>query len=278
MKSNAKFFGFTAFAAVIWLAFSGCSDPDIGSGKNSKTTEMVFTTAGQPQDWSMPMEITYPATIEVYVLGAGGGGQGGFYSWKPLSSDRRGTGGAGGGGAAAYMKFETNQRLTFNVTVGSGGVGGNARDSDLSNWSAGYSGSQGGSSSVSWGANTLTARGGIGGGGSGNRNLSGGTGGTANTSWPSGNVDRHSAAGGNGTSGDDSNDTRSVGGNAAEISRGSTTFGGGGGAVRSGGVWARPVNGSTGGGGSGAYGGEGSNNHGGRGGDGRVHIIIKWYE
>jgi hypothetical protein len=235
--------------------------------------EIPFAIPGQ-HSWSMPMDITYPATVEVYVLGAGGGGQGGFYSWRAFGSNRRGTGGAGGGGAAAYVKFTTNQQLTFNVTVGRGGGGGNARDSDLSNWSAGYPGSVGGNTIVRWGTNSITARGGNGGGG-GNRDLSGGTGGTANTVWPADYLDKASVSGGRGTDGSDWNDIRSIGGNAAAIYRDSINFGGGGGADRQGGVWARPVDGGTGGGGSGAYGGVGSNNHGGTGGNGRVHIIIR---
>ena len=246
--------------------------------EDPKKSERSFGTPGQ-SSWTMPINITYPATIEVYVLGAGGGGQGGFYSWRAFGSNRRGTGGAGGGGAASYVKFETNQRLTFNVTVGSGGEGGKPRDSDLSSWSAGYPGKAGGNSTVIWGSNTLTARGGNGGGSSSDtRDLSGGTGGAANTTWPAGNQARISSAGVRGSNGDDWNDVSSTGGNAGTITTSSLTFGGGGGAVRQGGVWARPVNGGTGGGGSSAYGGEGSNNHGGTGGNGRVHIIVNWNE
>ena len=244
---------------------------------NPRVAEEIFNYTGQQHDWPMPIDITYPATIEVFILGAGGGGQGGFYSWKPFATNRRGTGGAGGGGAATYMKFETNNRITFNVTVGKGGIGGEPKDSDISSWSAGHPGKPGENSSVSWGANILTARGGSGGGGGGDRDLSGGNGGAENTEWPAGNINPHSTPGGRGTEGTSSGDKESVGGNAGVIST-DMYFGGGGGAFRPGGEWARPVNGGTGGGGSSAYGGVGSNNHGGTGGNGRVHIIVKWDE
>ena len=231
------------------------------------------------ESWFLPNEVKYPATIEIYALGAGGGGQGGHYSWRVFGENRRGTGGAGGGGAATYIKFTTEQRLQFSVTVGKGGDYGNAKDSDLATWSAGGSGKPGGATTVSWGTNSITAAGGNGGGGSGNRDLNGGKGGSANTVWPASRLDQLSIAGGSGTSGNEWGDDPSRGGNAAVINKGTiNTFGGGGGAIRSGGVWARPVDGGTGGGGSGAYGGEGSDNHGGKGGNGQVVIVVKWDE
>ena len=241
-----------------------------------KTTTQTFTSTGT---WVLGGEVRYPATIEIYALGAGGGGQGGHYSWRLIDADRRGTGGAGGGGAATYIRFSTAQQLQFNVTVGKGGVGGNPRDSDLSSWSAGYPGTSGGSTTVRWGTNTITAAGGSGGGGTG-RILDGGSGGGFFTAWPTiSRLDQLSVSGRSGTGGDAWGDIRSTGGDGGFLTIGSINpFGGGRGGVRPGGVWAKSVDGSTGGGGSSAYGGVGSNNHGGKGGDGLVTIVVKWDE
>jgi len=245
-----------------------------------ETERRVFTTAGNS---AYIFNKGFPATIEIFSLGAGGGGQGGHYSAviKVLGiggTPSTGTGGAGGGGAAAYMKFSVAEPVTFNIAVGRGGTGGaGVSRSNTQEWQSGEKGNDGGNTTVSWGTNTLTARGGAGGGGSG-QILTGGNGGTANTVWPSGNLDKFSLAGGKGTDGirglGSGGDKESRGGNAAAISIGSETlFGGGTGALRPAGK--RPQAVGIGGGGSGEY---GSSRSGSPGGDGYVIIVVTYYE
>ncbi|MCL2139020.1 MAG: InlB B-repeat-containing protein [Treponema sp.] len=217
----------------------------------------------------------FPATIEIYALGSGGGGQGGHYSYH-ITNPMRGTGGAGGGGAASYVKFTITVPTVFTITVGSGGNPGTAKQVDIGTWQSGNPGSNGGNTELRWESNVLTAQGGRGGGGSG-QILTGGSGGSANTAWPSGNLDSLSVSGGSGTAGISRGDIMSRGGNAASINIGTVApFGGGGGGYREGGEWLPAVNGVQGGGGSSAYGGTGSQNNGGRGGDGYVIIVATY--
>ena len=179
----------------------------------------------------------YPATIEVYALGAGGGGQGGhttdWLNFIFIKDTDHGTGGSGGGGASAYMKFDVQQSTDFRITVGPGGSGGATfyQDNYYSAWQSGYSGSDGGSTTVTWNGNTLTAAGGEGGGknrnfsgsqcsgdnAGTNRGCSGGNGGT--TSNMSGAV---TASGWKGSEGiHNSQLTGNRGGSAGEITTGS---------------------------------------------------------
>jgi len=138
-----------------------------------------FNTSGS-YTYSLPSEVTFPATIEIYVLGGGGGGQGGSYTYHFLASATYGTGGAGGGGAAAYMKFDVSSSVSLSTTIGKGGTGGNGH-SPSSGAGNGFAGETGGSTTVTWGSNTLTVIGGQGGGVE-NRNLrSGGNGGGIST-------------------------------------------------------------------------------------------------
>ncbi|MDR2581697.1 MAG: hypothetical protein LBC85_11995, partial [Fibromonadaceae bacterium] len=81
-----------------------------------------FTTAGN-HTYTLPNNVTYPATIEIYALGAGGGGQGG-YEFHNMAASHEGTGAGGGGGSVAYTKFSVSQSTTFTITVGNGGAGG----------------------------------------------------------------------------------------------------------------------------------------------------------
>jgi len=243
-----------------------------------ETERRVFTAAGSG---AYIFNKGFPATIEVYALGAGGGGQGGHYS-DVISTfgakSSTGTGGAGGGGAATYVKFSVVEPVTFTITVGRGGIGGTGVSrSNTQEWRSGNPGASGGNTTVSWGTNTLTARGGSGGGGS-EQILTGGSGGTANTVWPPGILASFSLAGGKGTNGTRGHggggDIESRGGNAASISIGSETlFGGGSGAIRLSGH--RPESADIGGGGSGDY---NSSRSGSSGGDGHVIIVVTYYE
>jgi len=134
-----------------------------------------FTTVGSH---SFNYNEGVPATIEVYALGAGGGGQGGSYTYHAFGSNTHGTGGAGGGGAAAYMKFDVSSSVSINTTIGRGGTGGNGH-SPTTGRGDGHPGQTGGITTVTWSGNTLTVRGGQGGGEADRNNRQGGSGGPA---------------------------------------------------------------------------------------------------
>jgi len=225
-----------------------------------KTETVEFTTAG---NYTYTFGKGFPATIEVYALGAGGGGQGGHSKDRGIAGlfEKRdngvfnGTGGAGGGGAATYMKFDVTEQVTFSINIGNGGTGGSGvYRSYTASWQSGTPGGKGGNTSVSWGSNTLTAEGGYGGGGDGTI-TTGGSGGRANTTWPTTYQDNSAVAGKSGSNGngidDKYGDIKSTGGNAALISKSSiASFGGGSGALRQG---SNTGTADSGGGGSGGY-------------------------
>jgi hypothetical protein len=111
--------------------------------------------------YSFDASIDNPAEIEIYALGAGGGGQSGHtfgcgFLWLGTCS---GTGAAGGGGAVAYLKLITEESISFSITVGKGGAGGSYSGN------TGGNGGNGGTTIVKWNAKgiTLNADGGIGG-------------------------------------------------------------------------------------------------------------------
>jgi len=68
----------------------------------------------------------FPASIEVYAVGAGGGGQRGD-TWRTgflcNANQQFGNGGSGGGGAAAHISFSVSQRTDFGLLIGAGGSG-----------------------------------------------------------------------------------------------------------------------------------------------------------
>jgi hypothetical protein len=189
-----------------------------------------------PGNHSFTFNEGFPATIEVYALGAGGGGQGGhstIYGNPMNQRTERGTGASGGGGAVAYMRVNVTGPVTFNIGVGRGGNGGSNNHRGLGQgWESGSQGSDGGNTTVSFGSTNLSVEGGKGAGGSG-RNLNGGAGGAtgrapSNTGWSTTN-------GGNGAAGVHQGDQRSAnrGGTAGTITGQGpeVSFGGGLGAV-----------------------------------------------
>jgi len=108
------------------------------------------------------------AEIEIYALGAGGGGQGGDNTYSGLFTDI-GTGGAGGGGAATYVKLgnlelKKNDQISFDITVGKGGSGGAYIYKNISGSHSGDNGITGGTTKVVYKGTTVTAPGGGGGG------------------------------------------------------------------------------------------------------------------
>jgi len=217
------------------------------------------------------------AEIEIYALGAGGGGQGGNYSGMIITE--KGTGGAGGGGAATYAKLrdlglKAGESVSLSVTVGTGGSGGAAYTSTATQ--SGSPGTKGTNTTVSWTNKSISiiAEGGAFGGASvSDKLVSGGTGGAA-TNRPSSSLitDWDSKSGTKGEEGNfDEDGARSNGGKAATINKGSlSSFGGGNGATAT-------QSASNGGGGSGGYYANSSATSGKAGGNGEVVIIVKYY-
>jgi hypothetical protein len=127
-----------------------------------KTETVEYTTVDER---SYTFDKNYPgteATIDVWVLGGGGGGQGG-HRWQCGLWACDGTGGGGGGGAAAYVNFKVKEPITFSTIVGSGGYAG----SEGTAKSGGGHGGTGGDSRVTASGDkafVLTAGGGGGGG------------------------------------------------------------------------------------------------------------------
>jgi len=150
----------------------------VTEAKEPKTIKRDFI---KPGNHTLVFNEGFPATVEVSVVGAGGGGQGGHskaYQQGMGQRTERGVGGGGGGGAAVIAKFEVTSSTTFNITVGEGGAGGTGKSKPVGgSWESGSPGKDGGSSSVSYGRSTISAEGGKGGGGSGAQNVTGAKGG-----------------------------------------------------------------------------------------------------
>jgi hypothetical protein len=212
------------------------------------------------------------AEIEIYALGAGGGGQGGNYSGVFVTE--KGTGGAGGGGAASYAKLgglglSKGETVSINVNIGAGGAGGAAYTS--TDTRSGSPGGNGGNTTVSWSAKSITIdakggeKGGTGGGAENSKLVPGGTGGPASQKPTSAYIkDWKSEPGKKGDNGYfDKEGSRSYGGKAATITQGTVSpFGG--------------YN-ETGGGGNGGYFENSSATSGKAGGKGLVVVVVHYY-
>jgi hypothetical protein len=233
-----------------------------------KTLIKEFTTAG---NHTYTFDEGFPAIVEVYALGGGGGGQGGhkFDRWWVGSPNFSGTGGQGGGGAAAYMKFSLEGKGTFNITVGHGGDGNSGRYRKATmtddSWLTGNSGNSGESSSVRIGLKTIIAGGGSGGNGGGGGHTGEGNGGSGGNGGsvgpkPANILDWLSANGGVGRGGSKDGTTSPIN-NAASINIGSfIPF---------------PNANET---GRGGYGGYSDTGYGQSGGHGKVLIVITYYK
>jgi hypothetical protein len=229
-----------------------------------------FTTAG---NHTFTFNQGFPATVEIYILGAGGGGQGGHskdYQQGLGTRTERGTGASGGGGAVSYGRIEVTNSTTFNITVGAGGTGGARHHRGVGgSWESGRAGNAGGDTTVRFGVTTLTALGGRGGAVSGAQNVVGGNGGTrAQMPQGMGFFAWASDSGGIGSNGGHNRDLRdsNTGGNAGRIREGNAgNFGGGQGAGGS-----RAA--AAGAGGRGGHGNEAGTN----GGNGHVLIIVRY--
>jgi hypothetical protein len=228
-----------------------------------------------------------PANIEIYALGAGGGGQGGNYSG--MFDTEKGTGGAGGGGAAAYLKLVTEESITLNITIGAGGRGGNAYTSTATQ--SGDKGADGGATKVGWSSKgiTLTANGGIGGGGSG-KSVGGGQGGMGSLNPTQHSLYKSNASDKGKTGSDGCFDPsgeggcKSTGGTSGKLDKNvsgydgsESAFGGKLGAVRNAGGTPQNAETNGGGGGSGGYYVAKSATDGRNGADGLVLIKVMYY-
>jgi hypothetical protein len=183
-----------------------------------------------PGNHTMIFDRTSPVQVEIYMLGAGSGGQGGSRS-SIMGGYDRGTGASGGGGAATYVKFIVDAPVTFDITVGTGGTGGSYSDRALlETWRSGGSGSAGENTTVTVGTATFIAEGGGRSGGTGDQTLNAGIGGRSG-SRPLNLEDWASEAGEDGVGGIHPGDLRETnhGGAAGLITdKGSkSTFGGG---------------------------------------------------
>jgi len=215
-----------------------------------------------------------PASVEIYVLGAGGGGQGGGLKF--------GTGGAGGGGEVAFVKMSIEEPINFTITLGRGGAGGNWRGANTA--IEGGKGNDGERTEVKWSVeSSIVANGGKGGGNSETNGGKGGTSGYVKPGNASGSVsytDKNYTfvSGGDGSTGSIDKDLSSKGGDGAKLEKdkvgNSEDFGGSLGGRReekSGANIARKA--EYGGGGSGGYG----QNNGADGGKGFALIKIFYY-
>jgi uncharacterized repeat protein (TIGR02543 family) len=256
--------------------------------KVKKSETVTFPSTQSPYTFNKG----FPATAEVYALGAGGGGQGGHSNYNAWQRKYVcGTGGAGGGGAVAYMELDLSGSTMFNVTVGTGGSEGEpvSIDNGLDSWRSGYKGGDGKPTIVKWNNNTLTVAGGKGGGegravDNGNNTtgqiMKGGSGGSESTK-PSEVSNWDTNGGGKGGDGAEDKLATSQGGKAGELDNGSRGYFGGGTGVYndslngSCGSYKRKNGTSLGAGGAGSY---NNANRGVKGGDGQVIIKFTWWE
>jgi len=274
MKNKILKMEILALVLVFGFMVIGCI---IDEGSTSTPTKEFKKEYNTPTtNATLDFDKGFPATVEVYVLGAGGGGQGGHqHNNTSLTGNMRGTGGCGGGGAAAYMKFEIKESVTFSITVGKGGDGGARRQQGITeSWRAGENGDNGGNSQViaSFGSTTinLNAAGGAGGNRGNNQQMIGGAGGIQSQKPVSNLLEWDTKPGMTGSNGSQNNslvaNSNFQGGNAARLNIGSVSPFGGGFGDRGTGV-------QSGGGGRGGY-----NVAGNPGGDGHVVIVITYPE
>ncbi|MDR2594180.1 MAG: hypothetical protein LBC87_05355 [Fibromonadaceae bacterium] len=283
----AKEAGYTAEAAALQKSFNDTAAAlgvKFPKGRIFDTRNIPWKGTGTLTAYSIGgdcSECTY-VEMEVYALGAGGGGQGGDSTKVLLKSDI-GTGGAGGGGAATYARLKLGQLKSVtldSITIGKGGTGGSSYGNNGEKQSgehSGYSGTKGGDTKVVYKGARIIASGGLQGGGT-DPYTTGGTGGSiSNLPTASDYYIKDSGisrSGSSGTAGDWQSQLKSTGGAAASITGYGTisSFPGGAGGIRLvGGTITSP---GIGGGGSGGY----SIQKGANGGDGSLVIVLKYYK
>ncbi|MDG1278123.1 MAG: Ig-like domain-containing protein [Algoriphagus sp.] len=205
----------------------------VGEVRGQCSNTITFNSAGN-DTWTAPAGVT-SITVEMWGAGGAGGGS--------RTNNRQG-GGGGGGAFRRAVNVTVVPGTTYTITVGAGGGGSNGDGED------------GGTSSATFGATTITANGGAGGtranGGNGDGGA-GGTGGTYNggsgadgaNSGSRGGGGSSAGTGANGTNGSNSSTAGGVaptgggdggnGGTNGAGESGTAPGGGGGGGERSGG-------------------------------------------
>lgn len=145
--------------------------------------------------WTIPTGVT---SVDVWAIGGGGGGGGAaasLYGGGILNS-----GGGGSAGSVAYIKLTTSPSTSITYAVGAAGSAGWSVANQSASYVNGGVGGTGGSTTVTYGATTLTANGGYG----GNPGFTGGSGGAVGGSTATGgttNVTGGNSSGGNNSAG-----------------------------------------------------------------------------
>ncbi|MCL2763526.1 MAG: RICIN domain-containing protein, partial [Treponema sp.] len=266
----------TSGAQQFKLVQVGTAPSDTPANVDRSTPGVVRADFTTPGAHTFAYSENFPATIEIYILGAGGGGQGGhsksYQQGVTGTRTEHGTGATGGGGAAAYMSFTANSAISINITVGAGGGGGTRHSKGVGgSWESANPGGVGGDTTVRFASTNLVVQGGRGGGGSAAQAISGGAGGSMNErpttltllGW-------RANEGGNGVNGRHNanlvaDNRGGLAGNIVNHGGTERAFGGGLGALS-----ATAAN--TGAGGRGGHG----NENGTPGGNGRVLIIVRY--
>lgn len=188
---------FLALLSLLFMVF-------LSLDGNAQTTS-TFTTSGT---WICPQGVT---TIQVEAWGAGGaGGNGG-------ASNKNAGGGGGGGGYSKLIEVPVTAGTTYTISVGTGGT---------PNGFVGENGGNGGVSTATFGATTVTASGGNGGFGYTNSSTGGTRG--AGSSFNGGKGANGNNTKGIGGGGGEGAGTTAIGGNASGCTGGSGTDGGNG--------------------------------------------------
>ena len=182
-----------------------------------QTIRRDYITAG---NYTFTFNQSYPATIEIFAIGAGGGGQGGHrkvYQQGLGTRNEDGRGAGGGGGGTVYTRLTVNSSVTLNITVGAGGAAGSGHHKGVGgSWESGNPGAAGGDTIVRFGSTTITAPGGRGGAVAGAQNVVGGPGGVIGAR-PSGLLEWIVSNGTAGVNGRHNSDVGGEGGRPGQI-------------------------------------------------------------
>lgn len=165
--------------------FEGCIDAtmtpipvSLGAGDNKTVLLKPVSNGVKSLSRSTSDTIKFSSNVtavDVCVVGAGGGGGGGMWGSGSFTGSKPGGGGGGGGRVANALGIVPTPYQEYQLTVGSGGLGGDGgTQQPISIVDYGSSGDSGGFSSFMG----VSASGGSGGGGGSGRESDGGSGGS----------------------------------------------------------------------------------------------------